>query len=319
MASTSTLNPTPKVVKLDTRHEEAESLFRITVRRFFRHRMAVIGLLILGLVLAYVTVGSLFVTEAYSNDVEITKRFEPPSANHIFGTDEVGRDLFARTIYGGQISLAIGIFSVMISITIGTVVGLVSGYFGGWIDSILMRIVEALLAIPTLVLLILLQRSLIGNTSTFTVFGRQISITVVAIVLIIGGFSWLGLSRIVRSMVLSLKEQEFVLAARVVGASDMRIIFGHILPNCVAPIFVSATLGVGNAIVTETALGFLGFGVQPPTATWGNILSRAREIVDQVPWMWMAPGLLITLTVLSINFIGDGLRDALDPRSRKGG
>jgi peptide/nickel transport system permease protein len=181
-----------------------------------------------------------------------------------------------------------------------------------------MRFVEALLAIPTLVLLILLQRSLVGNTATFSMFGRQISVTVIAIVLIIGCFSWLGLSRIVRSMVLSLKEQEFVLAARMVGAGNFRIIFQHILPNCVAPIFVAATLGIGNAIVTETALGFLGFGVQPPTATWGNILSRARDSVAEVPWLWMAPGALITLTVLSINFIGDGLRDALDPRSRKG-
>jgi peptide/nickel transport system permease protein len=317
MAET-TANSVSRVVKLDGRSEQAQSLWQITLRRFLRHRMAVTGMFIMLLIILYVTVGSLFLSESYSNKVDVVKRFQAPSAEHWFGTDEVGRDVMARTIYGGQISLLIGLISVAISITIGTVVGLVAGYFGGWIDALLMRFVEALLAIPQLVLLILLQRGLIGNTATFNLFGRELSITVVVIVLIIGFFSWLGLSRIVRSMVLSLKEQEFVVAARTIGAGDFRIIFGHILPNCVAPILVSATLGVGGAIVTETALGFLGFGVQPPTATWGNILARAREIVNDVPWLWMAPGVLITLTVLSINFIGDGLRDAFDPRSQKG-
>jgi peptide/nickel transport system permease protein len=304
------------VVKLEERRAP-ESLMRITMRRFFRHRMAVIGLGLLGLILLYVIGGSFIYSEAYANDVEVTNKFAEPSSDHIFGTDEVGRDVLARTIYGGQISLAIGITSVAIAITLGTVVGLVAGYFGGWIDSVLMRLVEALLTIPTLILLLLLNRALIGITATFTVFGRQLSITVLILVLIIGFTGWMGLSRIVRSMVLSLKEQEFVVAAKVVGASDLRIIFIHILPNTIAPVVVSATLAVGGAIVTETALGFLGFGVQPPTATWGNILSRARSLIEEVPWLWMAPGALITLTVLAINFIGDGLRDALDPRSTK--
>lgn len=306
------------VVKLDGRREKAESLLEITVKRFLRHRMAVVGLITLILIILFVSVGALFFTESQANSTVLTAKYTPPSIEYPLGTDRLGRDILARSIYGGQISLMIGIAAVAISITIGTTVGLVSGYFGGWVDSILMRFVEAMLAIPSLILLIVIQPVMIQNATTrVNILGRDLSVTVVAIVVIIGIFSWLGLSRIVRSMVLSLKEQEFVTAARMVGASDARIIFTHILPNCIAPIVVSATLGVGNAIVTETALGFLGFGVQEPTATWGNILSGARQFVDDYPWIWMAPGILITLTVLSINFIGDGLRDALDPRSRQ--
>ncbi|MBC8100009.1 MAG: ABC transporter permease [Armatimonadetes bacterium] len=302
------------IVRLEEKRKP-QTLLQLTIKRFFRHRMAVVGMVILGFMLIYVIGGSFVYSEAYANDLDVTRKYEAPSFEHPFGLDGVGRDVLARTIYGGQISLTIGVVSVAIAITLGTLVGLVSGYYGGWIDNLLMRFVEAMLAIPTLILLLLLNRVLIGDISTFSFFGRQMSVTVIALILIIGLTGWLGLSRIVRSMVLSLKEQEFVVAARMVGASDSRIIFTHILPNCIAPIVVSATLGVGGAIVTETALGFLGFGVLPPTATWGNILSAARELVDEKPWMWMAPGALITLTVLSFNFIGDGLRDALDPRS----
>lgn len=325
-----TAEPVSNVIKLDGRRDQAESLLQVTIRRFFRHRMAVVGVVILTAIILYVTLGSLFYTEAFANKTFLTNKNVPPSfeaktladgtvITNYMGTDRLGRDITARTIYGGQISLMIGISAVIISITIGTAVGLLSGYFGGWVDAVLMRFVEAMLAIPSLILLIVIQPVMIQNaTTSMNIFGRQLSITVLAIVIIIGIFSWLGLSRIVRSMVLSLKEQEFVTAARMVGAGHLRIIFIHILPNCIAPIVVSATLGVGNAIVTETALGFLGFGVREPTATWGNVLSTARQFVDEYPWIWMAPGLLITLTVLSINFIGDGLRDALDPRSQRG-
>jgi peptide/nickel transport system permease protein len=308
--------PSGKIVNIEETRKP-ESLFRITVRRFTHHRMAVFGVLLLSAVVLYCVAGAFFISEAEGNKVDVTNRFEPPNAEHPFGTDEVGRDVLARTIYGGQISLMIGITSVLISISLGTVVGLVAGYFGGWVDAVLMRVVEALLAIPTLILLLILQRVLIGNTATVNILGRELSVTVIAIVVIIGVTGWMGLSRIVRSLVLSLKEQEFVLAARTLGASNRRIIFMHILPNTIAPIVVSATLAVGGAIVIETALGFLGFGVQPPTATWGNILSRARDQIDEVWWLWMTPGVLIMLTVLAINFIGDGLRDAFDPRSKQ--
>jgi peptide/nickel transport system permease protein len=316
MANVSVTQSDTRVVPLKEKSRKAESLLRLALRRFLRHRAAVIGSLMLLAIILYVTVGTLFVSEATANRTNIMGKYAPPSADHWFGTDEVGRDVFARTIYGGQISLMIAVAAMLISISLGTLVGLVSGYFGGLIDSVLMRIVEALLAIPALVLLLLLSRPLAGNTTEVVFLGRQLSATVLVIVLIIGLTSWMRLSRIIRAQVLSLKEQEFVQAARLVGASDARIIFGHILPNCIAPIVVAATLEVGAAIITEAYLSFLGFGVMPPTATWGNILTRSRDVLNQYPWMWIAPGVLIVMTTLAINFIGDGLRDALDPRMK---
>jgi peptide/nickel transport system permease protein len=303
------------VVSLNRVEPEAQSPWRIALRRYLKHRMAVFGTLLMGLVLLFVLVGPLFYTEDYANKTKILDKFKPPSAEHPLGTDQVGRDILARVIYGGQISIAIAVVSVVISIIVGTVVGLLAGYFGGWVDGILMRLVEALLAIPALFLLLMLSNSLSRSTATVSIFGRELSVTVVVIVLIIGLTSWMALSRIVRALVLSLKEQEFVVAAQSIGARDGLIIRSHILPNVIAPVIVSATLGVGAAIITEAYLSFLGFGVLPPTATWGNILTRAQDQLDKVWWMWMAPGFFIVVTVLAINFIGDGLRDALDPRS----
>ncbi len=298
-----------------------ESMLTLTLRRFRRHKMAVFGIVLLVLVIGWVVGGSFFLSEDFANQPNPDNRFGPPTAANPFGTDQVGRDVMARTIYGGQISLLVGIFSVALALTLGTLVGLTAGYFAGtkanWIDSILMRFVEAMLAFPTLILLLLLSPIVIRLQGEIWFFGRMLSPSVIAIVLLIGLTGWMGLSRVVRSMVLSLKEREFVLAARTLGATDRRIIFQHILPNCIAPILVTATLGIGGAIVTESALSFLGFGVQPPTATWGNILERVRDAFNYAWWLWVFPGLLIVLTVLAINFIGDGLRDALDPRSRK--
>jgi peptide/nickel transport system permease protein len=180
-----------------------------------------------------------------------------------------------------------------------------------------MRFTDALLSIPTLILLLLFSRALVGNTSTLVILGREFSASVISIVLIIGLLNWMKLAHIVRAQVLSLKEQEYSTAARALGARSIRIILYHMLPNCIAPIIVNATLGIGSAIVTEAYLSFLGFGVLQPTATWGNILTGAQSRLDEVPWVWLFPGLLIILTVLAINFIGDGLRDALDPRGRQ--
>jgi peptide/nickel transport system permease protein len=324
-----TATDTSKPIVLGVREEKKKStsLWRIATRRFFKHRMAVFGVLLLLGMLTFVIGGSFVFSEDFANmiDLQQSPSFSPPDEVHPFGTDSVGRDVLARTVYGGQISLMIAIASVTISITLGTIVGLVSGYTVGtrygWIDSILMRIVEALLAFPSLFLLLTLSQVFAKNPSTIaatiTVFGRELNATVLAIVAVIGFLGWMGLSRIVRSLVLSLKEQEFIVAAKALGAGDARIIFGHILPNCVAPILVSATLGIGGAILTEAYLSFLGFGVQPPTATWGNILERARDNISRYWWLALFPGLLITITVLAINFIGDGLRDALDPRSTK--
>lgn len=299
----------------DGAREYSQSLFRIAVRRYFKHRMAVFGMVLLMLVVAFVVIGAFFHGEADGNRTAIMNQFAVPTSEQVFGTDQVGRDVFVRMIYGGQISIMIGVVSVFISITVGTTVGLVSGYMGGWVDAVLSKVTEAMLAIPVLILLLVLSSVLSRNSATVNILGRELSSTVVIIVLIIGFTSWMTLARIVRSLVLSLKEQEFILAAEAVGVRKRRILIRHILPNCLAPIVVSATLGIGTAIITEAYLSFLGFGVQPPTATWGNILNSAQNRIDSVWWLWMIPGAFIVATVLAINFIGDGLRDALDPRS----
>ncbi len=317
MATVTSTSGTGIAVLRDEKQKKAQSLWRIAVRRFFKHRMAVAGTVMLIGVILFCVGGAFFLSEDYSNKIELVNKFQPPSAEHPFGTDGVGRDVLARTIWGGQISLMIGVVSVGISVAVGTIIGLVSGFFGGWVDSLLMRFTEALLSIPVLVLLLLFSRSLMNITDQVTILGRTFYASVIAIVLIIGLLNWMRLARIVRSVVLSLKEQEFVTAATTLGARQGRILFQHVLPNCLAPIIVTATLGIGAAIVTEAYLSFLGFGVLPPTATWGNILTGAQAQLDEVPWVWIFPGVLIIITVLAINFIGDGLRDALDPRSTK--
>jgi peptide/nickel transport system permease protein len=321
MATASVTENKSAVASLKGQQPKAESLGSIAFRRFMRNRMALFGVFLMTLIFLFVFGGAFFTTESYANLPNPSLRFLSPSEAHPFGTDQVGRDVMARAIYGGQISLFIGVTAITIAISIGTFVGLITGYWQGtklgWIDSLLMRVVEALLAFPVLILLLLLSKYLASNISTFNFFGRELSATAVNIILLIGLTGWMGLSRIVRSLVLSLKEREFVTAARTIGASDWRIIFVHILPNCIAPIMVTATLGVGGAIVTESYLSFLGFGVQPPTATWGNIMERVRDSFDEAWWLWVVPGSLTVITVLAINFIGDGLRDALDPRNIK--
>ena len=244
---------------------------------------------------------------------------QPPSPEHPFGTDTVGRDILARTIYGGQISLLIGLTAMMVETVIGVLIGAIAGYYGGAIDSLLMRFTEAMFNIPQLFLLIVMARFFANQVPDIPILGRKFSGNVIIIVLIIGITSWMYLARIVRAQFLSLKEREFVLAARATGTPRWQIIFRHILPNTVAPIVVSATLGVANAITSEAYISFLGMGVNEPTATWGNMLNRAVSNWSQIVnnfWFWLFPGLFIVLTVLSINFVGDGLRDALDPRSR---
>ena len=280
--------------------------------------MAMFGLGLLIAMLVYIVGGSLVFSEAYANYNDTSRRLQPPSAEHPFGTDEIGRDILARTIYGGQISLIIGVLAVLLSITIGTAIGMLSGYYGGLVDAVLMRITEAILSVPTLLLLLVMAKFFGGRIPDIQVLGRQFSGSVVVIILIVGLTSWTYLARLVRSTFLSLREQEFVLAARAVGARNGHIILGHILPNAAAPILVSATLGVAAAILTEAYISFLGLGVQPPTATWGSMMQGATGAITRGQWwLWFFPGLLIVLTVLSVNFLGDGLRDALDPRSDK--
>jgi len=276
--------------------------------------MAMFGLFLLAALILYVVIGSFVFSEEHANHTDTSIRLQGPSRAHPFGTDVVGRDILARTIYGGQISLAIGLAAVAVSLGVGTLAGAFSGYYGGAVDSLLMRFTEAMMNIPQLFLLIVASKYLAERVHNFSFFGRAFSGSVIVIIVIIGLTSWMYLARIVRSNFLSFKEQEFVTAARCVGASNPAIIFRHILPNTVAPIVVTGTLGVANAILTEAYISFLGLGVRQPTATWGNMLEDANRYLESAPQLWLFPGLLILLTVLSINFVGDGLRDALDPR-----
>lgn len=227
----------------------------------------------------------------------------PPSIKHLMGTDDLGRDLLTRIMYGGRISILIGIMSAVVGTFLGALIGSVSGYYGGKLDNVLMRFTDIAYSIPTLPLLIVL--SSFSNSA------------VPMMVLIIGFLSWMPTARVVRGSVLSIKEKEYVEAARMIGAPDWVIILQHILPNIAGPIIVGATLGVGNAIITESSLSFLGLGVQPPTPTWGNMLMDSQATMASKPWLTIFPGMAILIIVLAVNFIGDGLHDALDPTLRR--
>jgi peptide/nickel transport system permease protein len=284
-------------------------------RRFRRHKMALGGVVMLVLLILYAVGGTFWFSEADANYTDTRLRLQAPSADHPFGTDTVGRDILARAIYGGQISLLIGLSAVIVEVIVGVLVGAIAGYYGGWIDSVLMRFTEAMFNIPSIPLLLVMSKFFAGKIPTVQLLGRTFSGSVVVIIAIIGLTSWMYLARIVRANFLSLKEREFVLAAHTIGTTNMAIIFRHIMPNSIAPIIVSATLSVANAILAEAYISFLGLGVQPPTATWGNMLDGAYNYIETAPWLWIFPGTLIVFTVLSINFVGDGLRDALDPRA----
>jgi peptide/nickel transport system permease protein len=295
------------------------TLRQLTWRRFRRHKMALAGVVMLVLLFVYSFGGAFLVSESYANSTETGARLQPPSSVHPFGTDTVGRDILARTIYGGQISLIIGLTAMLVEVISGILIGAAAGYFGGWVDAVLMRFTEAVFVIPQIFLLIVMAKFFGGKIPNITLLGRTLSGSVVVVIVIIGVTSWMYLARIVRAEFISLKEREFVLAAKATGTPAVQVIFSHILPNCMAPIIVSATLAVAGAILSESYISFLGLGVQPPTATWGNMLEAASSDfsrIESAPWFWIFPGLFIVLTVLSINFVGDGLRDALDPHSR---
>jgi peptide/nickel transport system permease protein len=299
------------------------------VRRFRKHRMAMFGLGLLILLVLYITFAGFFLRgycapldqtlrgEAWANCNDTSLKLKSPSTDHLFGTDVIGRDILARTVYGGQISLLIGISAAIVEVILGAVIGAVAAYYGGWVDGLLMRFTEAMLNIPSLFLLIIGARFFGGSLPNINLFGRELTGSVIVIILIIGATSWMYLARIVRANVLSLRERDYVSAARALGASDSRLIFTHLLPNTTAPLIVSATLGVANAILAEAYVSFLGLGVQGATATWGNMLDGAYQYLETAPWLWFFPGTLILLTVLGINFVGDGLRDALDPYSTR--
>ena len=304
------------VIKLQEEFKaEALTPAQLVRMRFMRHKMAVFGVIVLVLLILYSFGGAFFYSEADANFTDTQIRLNAPSSEHPFGTDTVGRDILIRTVYGGQISLLIGLSAVIVEVIVGVLIGAIAGYYGGWIDGLLMRFTEAMFNIPQLFLLLVMAKFFGGKIPTLQFLGREFSGSVIVIIVIIGITSWMYLARIVRANFLSLKEREFVLAAHTTGTSNASIIFQHILPNSIAPIIVSGTLSVANAIISEAYISFLGLGVQPPTATWGNMLEGAYNYIDTAPWLWIFPGSLIVLTVLSINFVGDGLRDALDPHA----
>jgi peptide/nickel transport system permease protein len=284
------------------------SLFGSVWRRFRRHKMAMVGGLILLLVIFIVAFAP--ITARYSpTKQDLRNRLQPPSAEHWMGTDELGRDLWARIVYGGRVSLTVGLLAMAVSIAIGSLVGLVSGFYGGAVDNVLMRFTEAFLTFPRLFVLILLTTFLRAADLPGM---RPGAFTPIAVV--IGILAWMTVARLVRATTLELRNREFVTAATCVGASNRRIMFQHILPNVASPIIVAATLGLAGAIIAESGLSYLGFGVQPPTPTWGNLLRNAQSQMTIAPWTAIYPGLAIFVVVLAVNFLGEGLRDALDPR-----
>ena len=282
-----------------------QSMAAVITRRFFKHKLAGVAITVLALLVLFSALASL--TPYEPTEQNPTNIFQKASGVHWFGTDELGRDVFTRILYGGRVSLAVGLLSTLLSISLGVVMGALSGYFGGLLDSTLMRITDAFLTFPTIFVLIILGAFLREQQ----LYILQNSIFVV--IIIIAALSWMWPARLVRGLFLVLREKEFVTASRAMGGSDLRIIVRHILPNCVGPILVSGTLQMASAIITESGLSYLGFGVQPPTPTWGSILSTAQNQVFRAPWLAFYPGLMIFVTVMAINYIGDGLRDAFDP------
>ena len=283
-----------------------ETMRSMIWRRFRKHRPAFIGLItLIVIVAACVLLPWLTHYEALTTHLELIRR--PPSWSHIFGTDELGRDLLVRLCDGGRVSIIIGLAAMAMSIFLGTLIGAVAGFYGGRIDNVLMRFTDFVLSIPQLFLLLLFAQ-LLRTTNNPVLSGGPLPIIV-----IIGVLSWPGAARLVRGQFLSLKSKEFVEAARMSGATNMRLMLRHLLPNAASPIIVAATLRVGQAIITESTLSFLGFGVQPPTPTWGNMLKNAQAQMTYASWTAIFPGLAILFTVLALNYMGDGLRDALDP------
>jgi len=305
---------------LDLRDAEAIgqplTLRQLAWRRFRRHRMALLGAVgIIGLLLVIV-LGAILVPESRANSSDLRHRLTGPTAGHWFGTDSTGRDVFARVLYGGQVSLMIGVLAVGLEVTLGTVIGGLAAYYGGWLDAVLMRFTEALLTIPQLFILIVLSKFLGNDFPTINILGRTFSGSVGIVIIVIGTTSWMYLARIVRANMLSLREMDYISASKALGASNRRIFLTHLVPNTLSVIIVAATLGLANAILTEAYVSFLGLGVQPPTATWGNMMDQAQSfILRGAWWMWVFPSLFIIFTILCINLMGDGLRDALDPHT----
>lgn len=279
-------------------------------RRFRRHRLALVSLFILGAMVLAVTAGPL-VWQVAINDIDFAAMLQDPTAAHPLGTDDLGQDILARLLYGGRISLAVGLAAMLVSVVVGVVVGSVSGMASGWLDTVLMWLTDLFLSLPQLPLLLLIIY--LFRDSLKQLFGVQGGVFLM-IVIVIGGLRWMPVARLVRAQFLSLREKEFVEAARALGASRLRLVALHILPNALGPVIVAATIEVASAIIAESTLSFLGLGFPPDIPTWGRVLFDAKDTLDVAPHWAVAAGSAIFITVLAINFIGDGLRDALDPR-----
>lgn len=301
---------TARVAAAEEWRRPSRSLWSDAWHHFRRHRLAMGGVVVVSIIAVAVLLGPLFWPIPYSK-LDYSAALFPPSLAHPFGTDDLGHDLFARVLFGGRVSIAVGLTAVLLAITVGTIVGSLSGFFGGHLDNGLMRLTDMFLSLPQLPLLLL--TIYLFRDPLRAVLGPEVGIFLL-IVSVIGALTWMPTARLVRAGFLSLKQKEFVEAARTIGASDARIIVRHILPNVMSPILVSATIGVGAAIITESALSFLGLGFPPDFPSWGRLLYDSQNYMDIAPQWAVFPGLAVFLTVLSINYIGDGLRDALDPR-----
>ncbi len=267
--------------------------------KFLRNRLAIAGGIIVG-ILFLLAVFAHVISPYDPDEIDTSILLEAPSLSHLCGTDDLGRDVFSRMVYGARISLTVGFVAVGIATLLGMIVGAVAGYFGGWVDGVMMRLVDLMLTIPTFFLILAVIAFL--EPSIYN------------IMIVIGLTGWMGVARLVRADFMALKERDFVMAAKAVGLSDFTIIVKHLLPNAMAPVLVSATLGVAGAILTESSLSFLGIGVQPPTPSWGNILTLGKDNIEFAWWLSVYPGLAILITVLGYNLLGEGVRDALDPR-----
>lgn len=310
MSQTRSETRTSDALTDEIRAYHSDPMWKLILRRFLRHRLAAAG----AVVLLILVIASLLAPLAPHDPAAInaSDRLAAPSSTYWFGTDLLGRDVFSRLLHGGRISLTVGILATLVALIVGTTVGALSGYFGGITDNVLMRVVDVFLSFPSLFVLIVIG-SILRNTEYAHLRGGLLPLA-----LIIGILSWMTVARVVRATFLSLREVEFVEAAHAMGSGHLRIMFRHILPGAIGPIIVQGTLQVAYSILTESGLSYLGFGIQPPTPSWGNMLNDAQRFMIRLPWLGVLPGMMIFLTVMAINYVGDGLRDAFDPRSRSG-
>lgn len=287
----------------------------LALRRFRRHRLAIFSLLTLLFLITMVMLAPAIekLLGLDANMVDLFNRMQPASDTHLFGTDELGRDVLLRLLYGGQVSLFTGLTAACVAATIGTVIGLAAGYFGGRLDAILMRITDGVISLPLLPLLIVLAALDLEKIGLPDELVNSEEVSFYRIVIIVALVGWTTVARLVRGATLSIKEREFIMAAEGVGAGHLHIMFNHILPNLISTIIVAVTLSVGNVILLESVLSFLGLGIQPPMPSWGNMLTNAQQLIWEAPKLAFYPGMLIFITVICFNFLGDGLQDALDP------